>query len=396
MSFPRYDSYKESGIEWLGEVPEHWDLKRYKHALTIFQGAAFKSNAYVEESDVINIRMGNIKKGGFIDLSHNTKFLPNEYKKIYCDYELREGDLIIAMTDMSPSLDFLAVPATMFELEEGKTYLLNQRVGKLILKNYFSADFIKYQLLSVELRNQLKELGLGTVQANMSNEHLLNAFFACPIFDEQQIIAQFLDKETAKIDNLITEQERLIALLKEKRQAVISHAVTKGLNPDVPMKDSGVEWLGEVPEHWVITKAKFVSNIFVPQRNKPELNNDCGVAWATMEDMKSGCIESTNYFVDSTSAKIAGSKVLKAGAVIASCVGNFDVVSINLIDVIINQQLQAFIPFSIKAEYLRELIKISKYYFESVGTAATLVYVNQQGFENLPVLVPSVKLLAKS
>ncbi len=143
-----------------------------------------------------------------------------------------------------------------------------------------------------------------------------------------------------------------------------------------------------MPEGWGVTRAKFISDIFVPQRNKPELNDSIGVAWATMDDMKSVYIESTKQYVNEEAAKIAGSKTLKAGSVIGSCVGNFGVASINKVDVIINQQLQAFIPNRIKAEYLREIISISKAYFELIGTAATLVYVNRQGFENLPVLVP--------
>lgn len=201
-------------------------------------------------------------------------------------------------------------------------------------------------------------------------------------------IATFLDHETAKIDTLIDKQQQLIQLLKEKRQAVISHAVTKGLNPNAPMRDSGVEWLGEVPEHWGVTRAKFVSDIFIPQRNKPELNESEGTAWVTMENMRSSYVESTNLFVREGASNVAGSKKLKKGSVIASCVGNFGVAAINKIDVIINQQLQAFIPFAIKAEYLREIVFISIVYFELVGTAATLTYVNQEGFENLPVLVP--------
>ncbi len=212
-----------------------------------------------------------------------------------------------------------------------------------------------------------------------------------PVPDEQRVIATFLDHETAKIDALIEKQQRLIELLKEKRQAVISHAVTKGLNPKAPMKDSGVEWLGEVPAHWVVTKAKYVANVFVPQRNKPDLNDEDGVAWATMEDMKDSCIFGTKSYVNAESARSAGSKTLKSGAVIASCVGNFGIASINRINVIINQQLQAYIPLSINAEYLRETIFISKSYFELIGTAATLAYVNQQGFENLPVLTPPIK-----
>jgi restriction endonuclease S subunit len=194
-----------------------------------------------------------------------------------------------------------------------------------------------------------------------------------PTISEREQIANFLDHETAKIDTLIDKQQQLITLLKEKRQAVISHAVTKGLNPNAPMRDSGVEWLGVVPEHWEVTRAKFVSNIFVPQRNKPDLNDLTGIAWATMEDMKNHYINSTKQFVSFDASKVAGSKTLKAGSVIASCVGNFGVTAINKVDVIINQQLQAFVPTGIKSEYLREIVSISTVYFEFIGTAATLV-----------------------
>lgn len=210
-----------------------------------------------------------------------------------------------------------------------------------------------------------------------------------PPIEEQRTIAAFLDYETARIDSLIDKQQRLIELLKEKRQAVISHAVTKGLNPAAPMKDSGVEWLGQVPEHWGVTRAKLVSDIFVPQRNKPELNDSgVGVNWATMEDMKSDNIKATKRFVSIDAFEAAGSKVLRKGAVVASCVGNFGIASVLDVDVVINQQLQAYIPKKISAPYLRDLIGCSKVYFDLVGTAATLVYVNQEGFGNLPVPLP--------
>ena len=107
-----------------------------------------------------------------------------------------------------------------------------------------------------------------------------------------------------------------------------------------------------------------------------------------MEDMKNYYIDKTKFYVNSDSIKAAGSKILPKDSVIASCVGNFSVASINKTNVIINQQLQAFIPTEIKAEYLLEIVKKSISYFESIGTAATLIYVNQQGFENLPTLVP--------
>lgn len=248
--YKAYPEYKDSGVECMPILPREWMLARYKNALTIFQGAAFKSDEYIVQSDVVNVRMGNIKKGGYIDLQHNIKYLRSNYKSLYSKYILNEGDLIIAMTDMSPSLDFLAIPAFMKNLDTTKTYLLNQRVGKLVVNNLFNINFIKYLLLSPELRSQLKQQGLGTVQSNMSSENLYSSFITTPYHIEQTQIANFLDYETAKIDKLIEKQQQLIKLLEEKRQAVISHAVTKGLNPKAPMKDSGVEWLGEVPKHW--------------------------------------------------------------------------------------------------------------------------------------------------
>jgi type I restriction enzyme S subunit len=184
---------KDSGVEWLGEVPAHWEVIRYKLALRVFQGMAFKSSDYVEYSDVVSLRMGNIKKGGSIDLDHNLKYLPNSFSSEYDAYALREGDVVIAMTDMSPSLDFLAVPATIKNSREGVFYLLNQRVGKLIFLPGVEAQFIKYTLLSSELRGQLKGRGLGTVQANMSNDDLYCSFLTMPTRKEQIDVVIFLD-----------------------------------------------------------------------------------------------------------------------------------------------------------------------------------------------------------
>ena len=310
------------------------------------------------------------------------------------------------------SMDYLrGISAPLFATPEKNSYVANEKQALVIWDGSNAGEFIKGTLgivsstmaaseifgniadsfywyvckcLEPEMRRHANGMGIPHVDGN----ELKQSTIPIPSTLEQQTIASFLDHETAKIDTLIEKQQQLIALLKEKRQAVISHAVTKGLNPNAKMKDSGVEWLGEVPEGWEVTRAKYVSSIFVPQRHKPELNDEHGIPWVTMEDMKGVYIEGTKKFVDNESFKSAGSKILKAESVIASCVGNFGISSINKIDVIINQQLQAFIPTGIKAEYLREIISNSKNYFELIGTAATLVYVNQQGFENLPVLVP--------
>ena len=297
--YSKYPSYKDSGVEWLGEIPDGWSLMRYKYILKIFQGNAFKSSDYVDYSDVINIRMGNIKKGGKLDLSHNLKYLPEHYSLQYKDYKLSDKDIIIAMTDMSPSLEFLAVPATLENLDTNKVYLLNQRVGKLNFKGNTDSDYIKFTLLSYELREYFKSSGLGTVQANMSNDDLYNAFLALPPLQEQKAIATYLDRATQKIDTLIAKQSSLIALLKEKRQALISHAVTKGVeNEELRMKneefkDSGVAWLGEIPEGWNISLLKRYCKITDGSHHSPKIQ-DSGYPFISVTDVGHNTIDFEN------------------------------------------------------------------------------------------------------
>ena len=155
-------------------------------------------------------------------------------------------------------------------------------------------------------------------------------------------------------------------------------------------KISGIEWLGDIPEHWEVKKAKYISKIFVPQRNKPELNLGSGLPWITMDDITNSTVNkfNSNYCVSELSALKAGSKPLISGSVIASCVGNFGVASINTNSVIINQQLQAYIPKNINPWFLRYVVIVSKTYFEKVATVTTLVYLNKEGFGEMPVPFP--------
>ncbi|WP_296240580.1 MULTISPECIES: restriction endonuclease subunit S [unclassified Psychrobacter] len=323
--YQQYDEYKDSEVGLLGRIPLGWKVLRYKNILKIMQGMAFKSSEYVDSSSVVNIRMGNIKKGGHIDLKHNTKYLPEKYKDIYSEYRLYEGDAIIAMTDMSPSLDFLAVPAILEGLDVNTVYLLNQRVGKLILDKEFDIRFIRYWLLSDELRRQLKAKGLGTVQANMSNDDLYGAYFLCPSLNERVKIVNFLDHETAQIDTLINKQQTLIQLLKEKRQAVISHAVTKGLNPDAPMKDSGVEWLGEVPEHWDIVKLKWKASTTsggTPTTSKYEdYYEDGDIPWIRTTDLNNDKLNETPIMITPKAVRDSACSLLPKDSVLIAMYG---------------------------------------------------------------------------
>ncbi|CAM7957085.1 putative restriction endonuclease S subunit [Klebsiella quasipneumoniae] len=351
--YKAYPEYKDSGVEWLGLVPESWTVCRLKNLATIKNGQDYK---FVQTDDGYPV-MGS---GG--QFTFASKFMYDKPSVLLG----RKGTIDKPLYINEP---FWTVDTMYYtELNEG-----------------FDAKYLHYLALTI----QFSRYSTNTALPSMTQEHLSNYKFSVPKAEsERKKITEFLDIETAKIDNLLEKQQQLIELLKEKCQAVISQAVTKGLNPDVPMKDSGVEWLGEVPEHWGVTRAKFISKIFVPQRNKPELNSDSGIFWVTMENMSQHYITYSHQRVSDLAASQSGSKILPKGAVIASCVGNFGVAAINKVDVIINQQLQAFQPVNMIADYLLAIVSISKNYFELIGTAATLIYVNKEGFENLPVLVP--------
>ncbi|EOW9244983.1 restriction endonuclease subunit S [Vibrio cholerae] len=387
--YKAYLEYKQPDIKFVNDIPTHWVISKVRHISTFGRGLPI-TKANLQDTGIPCVSYGEVhSKFGFeVDPSkHALKCVSEEYLASSPYALLSKGDFVFADTseDIDGSGNFTQLVSDETLFAGYHTVIVRPSPA-----NYYR--FVAYLFDSPEFRTQVRDAVKGVKVFSVTQAILKNASVWLPSFEEQQKIANFLDHETAKIDTLIAKQEKLIELLKEKRQAVISHAVTKGLNPQAPMKDSGVEWLGEVPEHWEVTRAKFVSKIFVPQRNKPELNsNNIGTPWATMDDMKSDFILSTHHTVSDEALKSAGSKVLPKGSVIASCVGNFGVASINKIDVVINQQLQAYIPKRISSLYLRELVSISKCYFELVGTAATLVYVNQQGFENLPITLPSIE-----
>lgn len=220
-SFPSYPTYKDSGVEWLGVVPENWTLGSLKHLAWIRNGRDYKE---VESPDGEYPVIGS---GG--QFANATRYLYDGESVLLGRKGTIDKPLYIHGR-------FWTVD-TMFYTEVA--------AGA-------SAKFLYYNALTIPFQYY----STSTALPSMTQGDLLNHPCAIPALEEQTQIARFLDRETARIDALIEEQQRLIELLKEKRQAMISHAVTKGLDPTVPMKYSGVEWLGEVPAHWAIKRLK--------------------------------------------------------------------------------------------------------------------------------------------
>ena len=224
-------------MEWLGDVPEHWNLKRFGYLFDENK----KKNIGLKETNVLSLSYGNIKEKNIDD---NKGLLPESFET----YQIIEpNDIVFRFTDLQNDKRSLRSAISKYHGIITSAYIA--------VKTKQNADFYNYLFRAYDLQKVFYSMGEGMRQS-LKMDELNKMPVVLPSEDEQKRIVAFLDTETARIDNLIAKQEKLIELLEEQRKSIISHAVTKGLNPNAPMKDSGVEWLGEVPEHWQILKLR--------------------------------------------------------------------------------------------------------------------------------------------
>ena len=247
--YKQYEEYKDSGVEWLGEIPKDWEMWKIAHAyLEIGSGTTPpSSNEEWYVGDIPWVTTGELREKLILDTK---KKVSKKTIKAFPTLRIYPvGSIAIAMYGATIGrLGILGVEATT-----------NQACCVMSQSNVIFNKFLYYWMQA--FKDDIVRLSSGGGQPNINQETVASLKVSTPRHKEQVQIANFLDYETAQIDTLIEKQQTLIQLLKEKRQAVISHAVTKGLNPDAPMKDSGVEWLGEVPEHWEVIQAKYIADI---------------------------------------------------------------------------------------------------------------------------------------
>lgn len=247
--YQKYTEYKDSGVEWLGEIPSHWDFSCLKYLLDkmVAGGTPESTNdAYWAESG------DGIPWVSIADITKNFEITAT--KK-----DVTELGLSVKNLQILPKNTILySIFASLGKVSSAQVPLVtNQAILGLIPKvSKLDNRYLVRWLQAIE--SNLAIFSTSNTQDNLNAEKVGNLPLFNPPLNEQRSIANFLDHETTQIDTLIAKQEKLIELLKEKRQAVISHAVTKGLNPNVSMKDSGVEWLGQVPEHWTVKPNKYL------------------------------------------------------------------------------------------------------------------------------------------
>ncbi|TCB45155.1 restriction endonuclease subunit S [Acinetobacter terrestris] len=387
--YQKYAEYKDSGVEWLGEIPRHWDLKPIKYLFGIINGSTPKSGeeafwdgeiTWITPSDLSKLRSHVI---GESIRTITKKGLDS------CGTSLVPSDTII-LSCRAP-IGSLAVTS--------KEACTNQGCKSLVKKYDLSTKFF-YYYLSISTK-QLNNLGRGTTFLELSSDELGSYALGIPNAEEQTQIANFLDHETAKIDTLIAKQEKLIELLKEKRQAVISHAVTKGLNPDVNMKDSGVEWLGQVPEHWQLVPLKYLCTFSgggTPTKDNLSYWTDGNIPWVSPKDMKTFWISETQDYITEKAVKESSTNIVEQNSLLmvvrSGILQRTIPIAINTVPVTMNQDMKA-LKFGkrVLVEYIANLIhgNTAQLLLEWSKEGATVESIEHEYLANSLIPVPSLK-----
>lgn len=359
MTLRRYERYKDSGVEWLGAVPAHWEMKRLRFVATINPSKS-EIGDRARETEVSFLPMEAVGDDGSLNLDRTRAIGEVESGYTY----FRDGDVTIAK--ITPCFEN-GKGALMRGLVGGVGFGTTELIVVRPIANATTGAYLNWIFRSGVFRQQGEASMYGAGgQKRISEDFVRDFKFPFPPLTEQAALVAYLDRETAKIDTLIVEQQRLIELLSEKRQAVVARAVTKGLNPSAPMKDSDVEWLGSVPAHWSVQPLKHVADF--RSGGTPDKSNldfwDGAVPWASAKDLKVDDLFDTADHITDEAVAAGVASLVPANSVLVVVRGMilarmFPVVTAR-VPMAINQDLKAVAPREgMHGEYLAWLLRAS-------------------------------------
>lgn len=329
--YKAYPAHKDSGVEWIGQVPEHWQLRKVAWDLVMSIGwTPDTKNRRYYGGDYNWVSIADLTKNRINETGQKiTQLAVDEMK----GSQAPAGSLLFSYKLTIGMVALLDQPA-----------YTNEAIAAFYPNKKINMNFWKYAVVVILPRYSRKNI----YNSDLLNQELMNsARFYAPSYDEQATIAATLDRETARIDALVEKKTRFIELLKEKRQALITHAVTKGLDPNAKMKDSGVEWIGQVPEHWEATKLKHVAAFSgggTPSKENPDYWNGC-IPWVSPKDMKHEVITDSIDHITTKGLENSATKLIDSGAVLlvarSGILRHTIPVGINNVPVSLNQDMKA-------------------------------------------------------
>lgn len=393
-----YESYKDSGIAWIGEIPSEWKVCRYKNLCIIQSGSPFDSSKFSNVEGFPLIRIRDITSGR----------IETYYEGEYSDeFIVHKGDLLVGMDG-----DFNV------RIWQNNDALLNQRCCRIFANNDVDQTFIYFTLPYILER--INKLAYSTTVKHLSTTDLYDSFIMLPSLKEQHSIASFLDTKCGEIDSLISLQEEMISELQAYKQSVITEAVTKGLDPNAKMnccasrekndacisssetqpaierkfKDSGVEWIGEIPKEWRITKIKRIANTTSGSTPRNITNdNEASIKWFRTTDINENIVADSPIHLTESEFKSASCPMLKPNTCLvamyggAGTIGKFGMLSE---EATINQALCSIEPYDMMhSKYIFYILKgIRTYWMKYASGTRKDPNINQEVVRNMLIPVP--------
>lgn len=383
MEYKRYENYKNSGLDWLGKIPQEWCLSKVKQFYDICLGKMVQPNPVTDEDTFekylcsVNVTWDGIN----FDNVKEMWISPSDKLK----YSIKSGDLIVCEGGD-------AGRASIYNGEIEECYIQNA-VHRVRGKNDSCAKYLYYWLYFLKHIGYIDLICNKATIMHFTYDKFANVEVAIPDVQTQSAIVDFLDKRTSEIDDLIADKEKLIELLQEQRQAIITEAVTKGLNPNVKMKNSGIEWVDEIPDHWDVKKIKYLSDIFRGRfnhrpRNDPEFYD------GNYPFIQTGDVSNAKKYVTDFSQTLNGkgysvSKQFPKGTLVMTIAANIGDLAIINFDACFPDSIVGFFPRTgVDVEYLYYLFSAMKPIFLSTATLNTQLNLNIERVGTLLTVIP--------
>ena len=380
-----YDSYKPSGVDWIGNIPEGWEVKRLKRCLCEpLKYGANESAEYDNREWPRYIRITDIDQSGTLK-EENFKSLPPQVAE---EYLLKKGDILFARSG--------SVGRTYLFIGDFEAcyagYLIRARCN-----NKLKPSFLRYFTLSSPYISWIDSISIQTTISNVSAEKYYSLPIPLPPLSEQVEIAGYLDKKVGEIDGIIKGYEEQIADLKAFRSSTISEAVTRGLDPNATLKPSGVDWIGNIPEGWEVKKIRRICKLKTGTTPSTDMREwfDGDLQWFTPGDFKNDFVLKCSSRTLTQRAKEAGVAVIApANTVLIVGIGSVGKVAISKCECSFNQQITALMPTTkhVEPQYLMYRMVVVGEYLGRIATSTILPIINNQIIGDTYISLPPLSV----